>query len=790
MDPMPEWLAELVETLQQQTAATGAGAAAAGEGAGAGSEGSPDGGGGGLLNEATLAALTEEQKEEYESYMEKLRAFQAAAEAAREVLREELEKLMGEVKQSCSEFDAKCQALSELRVHAQSSVATQELYLLRLGVGLLEGEDLEAAMGKLQHDLATIAAQKGDLSAQARKCHAQVDEVKLQLAELQTEDTKLEKGLRKALNEVASEPLTNESHRVLVSCFKIRRSGGGAGTGGEESGGGGSGRGQGGRRSSNMAGGGANPRRGSSLGGGGKKLVSAAGGLVGARRASNRTSNGFMGLLKGAQKEEEAQKAALAADPFGDVDTVAAVAAASAGAGGSAGLGGKDIGASSSNNNRNSVTRRLEAAALARMRAPLDREVDCPDGFQVEAPVWQRLNELRIAKIESELELKKLTKVLGDMKRAMEFIDSRDEALEHEMEEVEVEVAVLERRKRRCAKDVEVLVKLCQGQVELLQLNAAAASAGVHNNNSGGGGESPFQSFEAAAAGFATANGGGGSGGHHHHHHHHKAENEVPPPLAPDTRRGVLIAATKVTSLNEEIKAVGAEKIRALGKMKQFRRQINYMEWEDRFMASRLEDLGEFYSDLLLLRVEKSTLQKMQNSGNPNTATTTTTGGGGGGGKRGSSSGGGGATAEADAANAELAAAGEKRLAVTNRLHAARGQKLNDQCSKLAHQVQERRSENERLKEQLRSLEHSVSAREAIYRARVDAAGGELSAASAAQSRMKRVTMRRRLVDLARTQTEEMDFLRGELDLLRQRTFPSFAHAARHRLLLPPDEVV
>jgi hypothetical protein len=50
--------------------------------------------------------------------------------------------------------------------------------------------------------------------------------------------------------------------------------------------------------------------------------------------------------------------------------------------------------------------------------------------------------------------------------------------------------------------------------------------------------------------------------------------------------------------------------------------------------------------------------------------------------------------------------------------------------------------------------------------------------------------MRRRLIDLARLQTEEIDFLRQELDRLRQRSFPSFAHAARKRLAVPPDELL
>ena len=47
-----------------------------------------------------------------------------------------------------------------------------------------------------------------------------------------------------------------------------------------------------------------------------------------------------------------------------------------------------------------------------------------------------------------------------------------------------------------------------------------------------------------------------------------------------------------------------------------------------------------------------------------------------------------------------------------------------------------------------------------------------LVAGSAANRKMKRVTMRRKLVDLARAQTDEIEFLRMELDRLRQKTFP------------------
>jgi hypothetical protein len=52
------------------------------------------------------------------------------------------------------------------------------------------------------------------------------------------------------------------------------------------------------------------------------------------------------------------------------------------------------------------------------------------------------------------------------------------------------------------------------------------------------------------------------------------------------------------------------------------------------------------------------------------------------------------------------------------------------------------------------------------------------AAATAAQERavkMRSIMMRRKLIDLARAQTDEIEFLRGELGALRERTFPSFA---------------
>ena len=52
---------------------------------------------------------------------------------------------------------------------------------------------------------------------------------------------------------------------------------------------------------------------------------------------------------------------------------------------------------------------------------------------------------------------------------------------------------------------------------------------------------------------------------------------------------------------------------------------------------------------------------------------------------------------------------------------------------------------------------------------------------------MKKIVLRRHLVDTARAQAEEIDFLRQELDKIRQKTFPSFIRAVKKRIPNPDE---
>ena len=67
-------------------------------------------------------------------------------------------------------------------------------------------------------------------------------------------------------------------------------------------------------------------------------------------------------------------------------------------------------------------------------------------------------------------------------------------------------------------------------------------------------------------------------------------------------------------------------------------------------------------------------------------------------------------------------------------------------------------------------------------------AGSKSNKHKAERQRMEMVVTRRKLIDLARAQTDEIEFLRQELDRLRQKTFPSFASQSRYGGLGPDDK--
>lgn len=107
--------------------------------------------------------------------------------------------------------------------------------------------------------------------------------------------------------------------------------------------------------------------------------------------------------------------------------------------------------------------------------------------------------------------------------------------------------------------------------------------------------------------------------------------------------------------------------------------------------------------------------------------------------------------------------------------------KSTSKNSELRVILQERIEENSRLESQIETLMKDVSVRSDVRHARgIDQAAHE--------KKMKRLISRRHLVDQVRMQAEQIDYLKDELDKLRQKTYPSFVRATRTRLAANPDE--
>jgi len=560
------------------------------------------------MQELTFEEMTDEQRKELEEFNAMQKALEEEREKHRKALELELKKLRIDVNEVCKAFDEKVKEIADYRVLTMNVVVTQELYMIRLAVGLMEREDAKIQMQQLQTSLVTAEEEKVVSSTRFDACQAQVDEVRDRIAVLQEEDKLLERNFRREIQEASPNAIDQDSLKVLQTLYRLR----------------------------------------------------------------TEPTADDLAITRAAPGEGEEGAAPLAFafaenDPFSPVDEKTATDA--------------------------------RAKQLAQQIVPLSAETDCPDGFKVEDVVWERLQRLRVLKMQKEIDIQNATNEQNSLKAQQQELNVTLTGLATTIGTDKDQHTGLRESTELSERNLECLVSLKQGQDEVEQ--------------------------EAVVTDYGDA---------------------------------MLVPITVINEVNTEIQRLGAEQVRILNKIKNFRKSINLMEWEHQYMLAKSHDLEEHYTDLQLLRVTKNLQSVMQ-----------------------------GDQRNRDRERAEKA---EKRVSIMGRVHADKVSKYQKANAKLGGQVRERQEENARLGQQLKELQSSVAVRESIFRSRVESSGGEVNPAQQAANRMKRVTMRRRLIDLARLQTEEIDFMRQELDRLRQRTFPSFAHAARNRLAVPPDEII
>ena len=208
-------------------------------------------------------------------------------------------------------------------------------------------------------------------------------------------------------------------------------------------------------------------------------------------------------------------------------------------------------------------------------------------------------------------------------------------------------------------------------------------------------------------------------------------------------KNGVLLPSDVVHRFNTKIKSVGNEKINVLTKIKEFRRKINLIDWEVEHLKLEAHHYEEYFTDLQLLRVTRELQSVIREGSNAEQA-----------------------KQRMDKINAR------KDLVAKN--YEMKISQIKNKNQELSHLLHERSNELKKFDNDIHDLTIQVLERKKVKQSRDDARGKNGDIAGLAAKKMHKIIARRQLVDTAKSQAEEIDLLRQELDKIHQKTFPSF----------------
>jgi len=209
-----------------------------------------------------------------------------------------------------------------------------------------------------------------------------------------------------------------------------------------------------------------------------------------------------------------------------------------------------------------------------------------------------------------------------------------------------------------------------------------------------------------------------------------------------DYADSIMIHRSVVDGVNSDIRELWKQKLGVMSEIKTARGDLAKSNWEQKRLEMTYEDLTDKTREFQLQRVTKS-LQELIKSGQ-------------------------GVDARKEAEISTL----ERKVEFYNSSFEAKCQERRSKLAKLRRMTKDMARENVQLEDDIRELEISVSERKKIYDLKFEHQDG----GSKEQVVFNESVARKRLVDIAKAQAEEIEFLREELTRLRQRTFPSFSH--------------
>ena len=208
-----------------------------------------------------------------------------------------------------------------------------------------------------------------------------------------------------------------------------------------------------------------------------------------------------------------------------------------------------------------------------------------------------------------------------------------------------------------------------------------------------------------------------------------------------------LVSRSELEQLNALILSKGGDKLAVLRDMQRFEQEKELLEWKQRMLQLQHEQALDLTTQLQLLRVTKQMQAQIRDREE-------------------------GRTDQLQLNSTTQHIALERKMDHVRASVRTLNTDKTAELSRLRRRTQRITRENDTLANRVQQLQQAVQQRKAIDTLRDD---GQRERAGEERRRMRDVVGRRRLMDLARLQQEEIAWLRSQVDALRKKTFASFA---------------
>ncbi|ESO90244.1 hypothetical protein LOTGIDRAFT_233795 [Lottia gigantea] len=208
-----------------------------------------------------------------------------------------------------------------------------------------------------------------------------------------------------------------------------------------------------------------------------------------------------------------------------------------------------------------------------------------------------------------------------------------------------------------------------------------------------------------------------------------------------DFKPSALLHRSVVEDLNKTIKQYGEKKIASMMDSKDFRKGIIQLEWEHKRMLMEMDDLQNKMKDIQFMKVTREIQAYLSEKDYVSKKT-------------------------------QDILILEQTLQLLKKTHEKNVSEKRKILKDLNKTIRTKESSNQDLDSQLTEINVSVNERKHI-----DDVNAERRLDTGAEKRYKEIVQRRKLVDLAKAQAQEVAVLRAEVERLRMRTFPALVQA-------------